>query len=206
MLPAGFAVRGRSVSELARRSRAVKPRPAAAGCPNQRRFILRHLPPSVAKASQFFALGRTLSVAGLLALLAFYAYVAFRPDSSFANYTPLPRSLWQTANAVDSRNYWAFALLGLYVATLMKADWKVWKAGKIGWITIGLLLLPLVKESLQNLVHGRHGTLLGASQGFAGVWSGLLLGAGLRCCGRWFGRGNPKTSQPTKASEGNAVT
>jgi hypothetical protein len=123
---------------------------------------------------------RVLAVVGLLVLLVAYAYVSFRPDSSFANYTALPRGLWKAANAVDYRNFWAFTLLGLYAAAALGVGWRPWRDGGLRWATLGLLLLPLLKELLQNLVHGRHGNLFGASQGFAGVWSGLLLGAWLR--------------------------
>jgi Na+-driven multidrug efflux pump len=145
---------------------------------------------------------------GLLFLLGIYAYFAFRPDSSFANYTSLPRGLWKAANAVDYRNFWAFGLLGLYVAAALGVSWLPWKSGRIRWGTIGLLLLPVLKESLQNLVHGRHGNVFGASQGLAGIWVGLMAG---NVC-RWLwavlrarklaGVGKEVRPQPERSGDG----
>lgn len=119
---------------------------------------------------------------GLLVLLGLYSYLAFRPDSSFANGSTLPWSVWKAANAVDYRNFWAFGFLGLYAAVALGVGWLPWRRGSIQWAVVGFLLIPLVKESLQNLVHGRHGTLFGGSQGFAGLWLGLMAG----CACRWL--------------------
>jgi len=121
-------------------------------------------------------LRQVLAAFGLLVLLGAYAYLAFRPDSSFANGSVLPWTVWKAANAVDYRNFWAFGFLGLYAACLLRAGWRPWREGRVRWGTVALLLLPLIKESLQNLVSGRHGNVFGASQGFVGVWLGLMAG------------------------------
>lgn len=139
-----------------------------------------HFVSAVAKVFQPLSARRVLSVAGLLVLLALYSYLAFRPDSSFANGTVLPWTVWKAANAVDYRNFWAFGFLGLYAAVALGVGWLPWRKGSIQWVVVGFLLIPLVKESLQNLVHGRHGTLFGGSQAFVGLWLGLMVGGACR--------------------------
>jgi hypothetical protein len=124
---------------------------------------------------------RPVAWAGLLVLLAAYAYLAFRQDSSFFTVPWMPREMArQILSVTNYRNFWGFGFLGLYAALFLGAWWWVRRGGRWQWGTILVLLVPLLKEALQSPIPGRHGTAIGAFYGLTGAAVGLLLGSGLR--------------------------
>lgn len=124
---------------------------------------------------------RVAAWCGMTLLLAVYAYLAFRQDSSFFSVPWMPHEVArQILSVTNYRNFLGFGLSGFYGAFFLGAWWWIRRRGHWQWGTIVLLALPLVKESLQTLVHTRHGTWPGALYGLAGAALGLVLGAGCR--------------------------
>ncbi len=127
------------------------------------------------------AAAKQMAWAGLLLLLASYAYLAFRQDSSFFTVPWMPREMArQILSVTNYRNFWGFGFLGFYSALFLGAWWWVWQGGRWQSGTFAILLLPVLKEAAQNLVPGRHGTLAGAAYGAGGAFLGMLLGCLLR--------------------------
>lgn len=147
------------------------------------------------------SMGRLTAWAVLLLLLAAYAYLAFRTDSSFFTVPWMPREMARRILSVTNyRNFWGFGFLGFYCALFLGAWWWVRRNSRIQWGTVAVLLLPLVKELLQSPIPGRHGTWHGAAYGFVGALLGLALGCGLRealllCRRRWGSRASRQKQQ-----------
>ena len=128
-----------------------------------------------------------LAWAGLLVLLAAYAYLAFRQDSSFFTVAWMPREIArQILSVTNYRNFWGFGFLGFYCALFLGTRWWMQRGGRWQWCTLALWLLPVVKEAMQIFVHGRHGTIPGAIYGAGGVALGLLIGNALRSGVQWI--------------------
>lgn len=124
---------------------------------------------------------RLTAWAVLLLLLAAYAYLAFRQDSSFFTVPWMPREMARRILSVTNyRNFWGFGFLGFYGALFLGAWWWARRGGRWQWGTLALWALPVVKELLQTLVHTRHGTFNGAIYGVGGAMLGAALGWGLR--------------------------
>lgn len=124
---------------------------------------------------------RVVAWGGFVVLLLAYAQLAFRHDSSFFTVWWMPREMARRILKLTYyRNFWGFGFLGLYASLFLGAGWKAWRQGRIEWGAAVLWVLPVAKELAQVLVHGRHGTLFGASCGFVGMGCGLLLGAAMR--------------------------
>ncbi len=131
---------------------------------------------------------RIAAAGGLVALIAAYAYLAFRQDSSFFTVPWMPREMVRRILSVTNyRNFWGFGFLGLYAALLLGVWWWVRRDGHWQWGTMAIVLLPAVKEFLQTLVHSRHGTWGGTLYGVGGAWLGLVLGCALHAglCQAW---------------------
>ncbi len=114
-------------------------------------------------------------------LLAAYAHLAFRQDSSFFTVSWMPREMARRILKVtDYRNFWAFGALGLYCACFLGAGAWIRRNGRWQWGTLAVCLLPVIKELIQSPIPGRHGTLHGSIYGIVGAAIGLALGAALR--------------------------
>lgn len=130
---------------------------------------------------------RALAWAGLVLLLAAYAYLAFRQDSSFFTVSWMPRPVaWWILKYTDYRNFWGFGFLGFYSATFLGAWWWVRRGGHWQWGTLALWLAPVAKELMQTMLHSRHGTWNGAIYGAGGAMLGLLVGTALRSGVQWM--------------------
>lgn len=126
--------------------------------------------------------GRVAAWGGLILLLAAYAHLAFRQDSSFFTVWWMPREMArQILRYTDYRNFWGFGLLGFYSALFLGASLWIWRKGRWPWGALIVLLLPVLKEMLQIPTPGRHGTWHGALYGVAGSGLGLMVGSVLRC-------------------------
>lgn len=129
-------------------------------------------------------LGKFLRLAGwtgMGVILLAALYLGLREDSCFFSVPWIPGAVAvQIQHATMYRNLLGFALLGSYAGLVLGASLLPRAGGRWRWVTIGLLLLPAIKELLQIPLPTRHGTLLGTIQGTLGVVIGLGLGNGLR--------------------------
>lgn len=147
------------------------------------------------------AAAKQMAWAGLFLLLASYAYLAFRQDSSFFTVPWMPREMArQILSVTNYRNFWGFGFLGFYATLFLGAWWWVRRDGRWQWGTIALLLLPVLKEAAQNFVHGRHGTVAGAAYGAGGAFLGILLGSCLREVAHRMVRGRNRAVEAQKHS------
>lgn len=118
---------------------------------------------------------------GMGVLVLAVLYLGLREDSCFFYVRWIPRSLAvPIQHATMYRNLFGFALLGSYAGLMLGVALLPRAGGRWRWATIGLLLLPVIKELLQIPLPNRHGTPTGALLGLAGVALGLGLGNGLR--------------------------
>jgi len=146
-----------------------------------RKRYLRH--PLFVKSQQvhFWGAFRLFAWAGLLVLLAIYAYLAFRPDSSFFTVPWMPREAARRILSVTNyRNFWGFSLLGFYCAFFLGSSWWIFRSDRWQWATIAVWLVPVLKELMQSPIQGRHGTVAGSLYGMVGAMLGLALGSGCR--------------------------
>jgi hypothetical protein len=131
--------------------------------------------------------GRFAAWSGLIVLLAAYAHLAFRPDSSFFTVSWMPHNVaWWILKYTLYRNFWGFGLLGFYCAFALGTWWWVRRGGRWQWGAAVLWVLPVAKEAAQTILQTRHGTLAGALYGLGGAMLGLALGCGLRASAQWI--------------------
>lgn len=133
--------------------------------------------------SQILKIGVLLAIAGVL------LYFTFREESTIRTIEWIP---WSVGRFIEGhvylRNLWGFLPLGFFLGWAYGIAPLPWKGGRVRWMALGLLVLPVLKELAQIPLPHRSCHPLGILAGVGGMVLGLGLGSLLRHAMEWLGK------------------